>query len=132
VTAEECPRNTQRFLGEERVAPGPRWYRQEYFSSFEETVDSVYCQADIDESLADEIDAVWRGAIVIYDHSPSVRYITGLDLRPVNDFTALNKPIWSQTGLVTASRFSGRTTFNILTRTWKPSMQNRCSKVATQ
>ena len=59
VTAEECPRITQEFLDEERTALGPRWYRQEYFCSFEETVDSVFCQSDIDESLMDEIEPLF-------------------------------------------------------------------------
>jgi hypothetical protein len=42
VTAHECPRITPGFLAEERLAIGPRWYRQEYECSFEEVVDAVF------------------------------------------------------------------------------------------
>jgi hypothetical protein len=42
ITAEECPRVSQEFLAEERRGLGPRWYRQEYLCSFEETIDHVF------------------------------------------------------------------------------------------
>jgi hypothetical protein len=47
ITADQCPRITAEFLAEELVALGERWYRQEYFCSFEETIDSVFAEADI-------------------------------------------------------------------------------------
>jgi hypothetical protein len=42
VTADRCPRITAEFLEEERQALGARWFRQEYFCSFEDAVDSVF------------------------------------------------------------------------------------------
>jgi hypothetical protein len=47
VTAEQCPRITPEFLAEEKAEIGPRWWRQEYFCSFEDTVDSVFAGDDI-------------------------------------------------------------------------------------
>jgi hypothetical protein len=47
ITAEECPRIPASFLAEERLALGPRWYRQEYECSFEETIDAVFSSEDI-------------------------------------------------------------------------------------
>lgn len=47
-TADQCPRISKEFLAEEREAMGDRWYNQEYFCSFEDTVGSLFSQADID------------------------------------------------------------------------------------
>src|SRR5712692_3299583 len=47
ITADEVPRITPEFLAEERRALGDRWYRQEYFCSFEETIDAVFREEDI-------------------------------------------------------------------------------------
>lgn len=47
ITADECPRITPEFLAEEQRALGDRWYRQEYFCSFEETIDAVFREEDI-------------------------------------------------------------------------------------
>src|SRR5262249_30273786 len=41
ITAELCPRISPEFLEEERRALGERWWRQEYFGSFEDAVDCV-------------------------------------------------------------------------------------------
>jgi hypothetical protein len=42
VTAADCPRIPPEFLAEQRQLLGERWYRQEYFCSFEETVGQVF------------------------------------------------------------------------------------------
>jgi Terminase large subunit, T4likevirus-type, N-terminal len=55
ITADQCPRIPPEFLAEERAAMGDRWYRQEYLCSFEETVDAVFSQADIDRALCDDV-----------------------------------------------------------------------------
>ncbi len=47
ITADECPRISKEFLEEEQRALGERWYRQEYFCSFEDAVDSVFSHADV-------------------------------------------------------------------------------------
>jgi hypothetical protein len=53
VTADECPRITPEFLAEEREALGDRWFRQEYFCTFEEAIDAVFLEEDITASLRD-------------------------------------------------------------------------------
>ncbi len=55
VTAEQCPRIPRAFLEEERLALGPRWFRQEYECSFEETVDAVFTHADVQAALSDDV-----------------------------------------------------------------------------
>ena len=52
ITAEECPRISPEFLAEEKQAMGERWFRQEYLCSFEDLVDAVFAQADIDAALS--------------------------------------------------------------------------------
>lgn len=47
VTAEDCPRIPKEFLAEERRVLGERWYRQEYLTSFEDTIDAVFSNDDI-------------------------------------------------------------------------------------
>jgi hypothetical protein len=51
VRADECPRIEAAFLAEERRAIGDRWYRQEYECSFEDVIDAVFRQEDIDAAL---------------------------------------------------------------------------------
>jgi hypothetical protein len=55
ITAAECPRITAEFLAEEEQALGPRWYRQEYFCSFEDAIDQLFAHADVAAALADDI-----------------------------------------------------------------------------
>jgi hypothetical protein len=55
ITAADCPRITTAFLAEEQQALGERWYRQEYFCSFEEAVDAVFREEDIQAALRDDI-----------------------------------------------------------------------------
>lgn len=52
VTAEQCSRIPADFLADERLALGERWYRQEYFCSFEDTVGAVFAEADIHAACA--------------------------------------------------------------------------------
>jgi hypothetical protein len=55
VTADQVPRITPEFLAEERAAMGDRWFRQEYFCSFEATADAVFDFADIQAALSDDV-----------------------------------------------------------------------------
>jgi hypothetical protein len=41
IPADQVPRISQKFLAEERLTLGERWYRQEYLCSFEETTITV-------------------------------------------------------------------------------------------
>ena len=56
-TADQCPRITPDFLAMERVKKGERWFRQEYYGSFEEVEDAVFAADDIMASLVDDLDA---------------------------------------------------------------------------
>jgi hypothetical protein len=56
LSADRCPRISPDFLEEERQALGERWFRQEYFCSFEDAVDAVFAQGDIDRALSDHIE----------------------------------------------------------------------------
>jgi hypothetical protein len=51
ITAAECPAISPKFLAEERLALGPRWYAQEYECAFMETIDAVFSSADIEAAL---------------------------------------------------------------------------------
>src|SRR5262245_57575498 len=53
ITADQCPRITPEFLAEERQSLGDRYYRQEYFCSFEDVIDAVFAEADIVAATAD-------------------------------------------------------------------------------
>jgi hypothetical protein len=55
ITAEQCPRIPREFLAEERRALGERYYRQEYQTSFEDTIDAVFAYEDIQAALCDEV-----------------------------------------------------------------------------
>jgi hypothetical protein len=63
VTAEQCPRIPADFLAEERQALGPRWYAQEYGCSFEETVDAVFLQSDIEAAFDATSEPLFRGGV---------------------------------------------------------------------
>lgn len=56
ITAHECPRITREFLREERQAIGERWFRQEYFCSFEDTIDAVFSYDDIRAAMKPELE----------------------------------------------------------------------------
>src|SRR5262245_21031289 len=55
VTAEQCPRLTQELLAEEMIELGERWYAQEYFCQFVESIGQVFSDVSIDRAFRDEI-----------------------------------------------------------------------------
>lgn len=59
VTAADCPRITPEFLAEERVELGERWFRQEWYCSFEDAVDAVFSGSLIEAARADGIDPLF-------------------------------------------------------------------------
>jgi hypothetical protein len=61
VTADQCPRIPAEFLAEEERSLGPRWFRQEYFCSFEDTVDQVFAHADVMAAVADDLQPLFAG-----------------------------------------------------------------------
>jgi hypothetical protein len=63
ITAAECPRISKEFLAEEERSLGPRWFRQEYYWSFEDAVDSVFSHADVMAALDDSIKPLFAEAI---------------------------------------------------------------------
>lgn len=52
VPATQCPRISKKFLAEEARILGPRWFRQEYLCSFEDAIDSLFPQADVEAAFA--------------------------------------------------------------------------------
>jgi hypothetical protein len=61
VTADDCPRIPSEFLEEERRALGERWWRQEYHCSFEDAVDAVFSQADINAAMRGDVQPLFGG-----------------------------------------------------------------------
>lgn len=55
VTADDCPRISKEFLEEERRSLGERWFRQEYYCEFVETLDQVFRLEDIQRSFSDAV-----------------------------------------------------------------------------
>jgi hypothetical protein len=55
VPSRECPRISEAFLEEERNAPPPFMYRQEYECSFEDTEDQVFTSELIDSAVTSEV-----------------------------------------------------------------------------
>lgn len=53
VTADQCPRISQKFLDNERAQIGDRWFRQEYMCSFEDTTDAVFSH-EVIQGMLDE------------------------------------------------------------------------------
>lgn len=62
VNAEQCPRISATYLAEEKEALGERWFRQEFFCSFEETLDAVFSSDDIDGACDDTIEPLFATA----------------------------------------------------------------------
>jgi hypothetical protein len=56
VTADDCPRISRAFLEDERREIGDRWFRQEYYCSFEDTVDAVFATTDIQAALSGAVE----------------------------------------------------------------------------
>jgi hypothetical protein len=62
VRAEECPRISPEFLGEERETL-PSWvYRQEYECSFEETEDAVFTHEMVERAVSSEVTPLFGSA----------------------------------------------------------------------
>jgi hypothetical protein len=57
ITAHDCPRISGEFLAEERQAMSERWFKQEYECSFEDVVDAVFAQEDVEAALSAEVGA---------------------------------------------------------------------------
>src|ERR671920_1071089 len=55
IPARQCLRITAEFLAEERRALPVRVYRQEYECSFEETVDQLFSEEEIEAAMSDEV-----------------------------------------------------------------------------
>jgi hypothetical protein len=47
ITADQCPRITAEFLEEERQELGERWFRQEYYCSFEDSISALFAYDDL-------------------------------------------------------------------------------------
>ena len=61
VTADECPRISPAFLLEQQARMGARWFRQEFYCSFEDAIDAVFMQSDIDAMFAGgaQVEPLW-------------------------------------------------------------------------
>jgi hypothetical protein len=55
VNAFQCPRIPADFLDEEKAALGDTWFRQEYMCSFEDTLESLFRQQDIEQMLTGDV-----------------------------------------------------------------------------
>jgi hypothetical protein len=55
ITADKCPRITPEFLAQEKHAIGERWFRQEYFCSFEDMIGAVFRSEDIARAFQTDI-----------------------------------------------------------------------------
>jgi hypothetical protein len=56
IAAEECPRISLEFLGEERRAMGTWWYSQEYECQFVDTIDQIFRGEDIEAAVTNEVE----------------------------------------------------------------------------
>lgn len=61
VPATDCPRISAAFLAEEEQALGPRWYRQEYLCSFEETSDQLFSYDDVMGAVTSDVVPLFGG-----------------------------------------------------------------------
>jgi hypothetical protein len=59
VEVTECPRISPEFLEDERLALGERWWRQEYFCSFEDPVGAVFTHDVVHAMLDKSVEALW-------------------------------------------------------------------------
>jgi len=55
VPAQQCSRIPASFLEESRRSMGPRWYRQVFETSFEDSVGQVFADSDIDRAISDKV-----------------------------------------------------------------------------
>ena len=70
IPARQCPRITAEFLAEERRALPARVYRQEYECSFEETVDQLFSEEEIEAAISDEVTPLFAGSEDADDRFP--------------------------------------------------------------
>jgi hypothetical protein len=61
ITADQCPRIDPDFLEDERRALGEKWYRQEYFCSWEDLAGSVFSSEEISDSISDQVEPLALG-----------------------------------------------------------------------
>ncbi len=61
VPATDCPRISAAFLAEEETALGPRWFRQEYLCSFEETSDQLFSYDDVMGAVTSDVVPLFGG-----------------------------------------------------------------------
>jgi hypothetical protein len=62
VTADQIPRISKEFLGEELEALGEAWFRQEYYCEFRDLIGACFRQEDIDACLSDDVEPLFVGA----------------------------------------------------------------------
>ena len=55
ITADHCPRISKEFLEEERVALGDWWFRQEYYATFSENMESFFSFDEIENAFSSEV-----------------------------------------------------------------------------
>jgi hypothetical protein len=51
ITVDQCPRISREFLEEERLEIGDRWFNQEYYLAFNDTVDAVFTSDIIEAAI---------------------------------------------------------------------------------
>jgi len=59
VTADDCPRITQKFLDGERASMGDWWFRQEYYCEFVQALDSVFSHDHVMGAVTDEVEPLF-------------------------------------------------------------------------
>lgn len=59
ITAAECARISPEFLAEEKASMGERWFKQEYFCSFESAVDQVFSPEAIQRAMRPDVAPLW-------------------------------------------------------------------------
>jgi hypothetical protein len=62
VTADDSPRISKEFLEEERSELGDRWFRQEWYCSFEDAVDSVFSAETINKAFRADVEPLFAAA----------------------------------------------------------------------
>ncbi len=61
ISADQCPRISEEFLQEEKLALPARVYRQEYFNSFEETEDQVFSYEHVERAITPNVKPLFAG-----------------------------------------------------------------------
>ncbi len=69
ITADQCPRISQDFLDEERLALGDWWFQQEYYCIFGDNLTSVFRWEDIQRAFFEDVET-WD--LDLDDIGPSV------------------------------------------------------------